>query len=315
MSLVPLGESGAKIPSLGIGTWNSPKDQVGESIKIALKMGYRHIDCAWVYKNEKEVGDALKEIFAQGEINREDVFITSKCWNTHKAPSNVRNACLYTMQCLGVDYLDLYLVHWPVAWKFIEFGGNQWGGEPGEDGLKGTRFDNVPLHQTWAEMEKLVEEGLVKHIGVSNFSIQHLMDLLTYARIKPTCNQVELHPYHAQYDLINFCLYHHITPVAYSPLGSSVEWQKGRPNIRDDPVITRIARERHETPSQTIIRWHIQRGHVVIPKAINPTHIEENFHAVSSRPLTEAQMHEIFELDQKGPGRYLTGDLPWNGFA
>jgi len=232
-----------------------------------------------------------------------------------KAPQTVREACLYTMKCLGVDYLDLYLVHWPVVWKFIPFDGPQWGGEQGEDGVNGTRFDRVPLHQTWAEFEKLVDEGLVKSIGVPNFSIQLLMDLLTYARIKPSCNQIELHPYHAQYELINFLNYHHITPVAYSPLGSSVEWQKGKPNIREDPVITRIARQRNETPSQTIIRWHVQRGHVVIPKAINPVHIEENLRAVSSRPLTEAQMKEIEALDQKGPGRYLNGDLPWSGFA
>jgi diketogulonate reductase-like aldo/keto reductase len=237
-----------------MGTWNSPKDQVGESIIRALNLGYRHIDCAWIYKNEKEVGEALKKVFAEGHIKREDIFITSKVWNTHKSAKTVREACIFTMKSLGVEYLDLYLVHWPVAWKFVDFDGPQWGGEAGEDGLNGTRFDRAPLHQTWAEMEKLVDDGLVKSIGISNFNIQLMLDLLTYARIKPSCNQVELHPYHPQPDIINFCNYHHIKPVAYSPLGSAVEWQKGKPNVRDDPVIHSIAKERNETPSQTIIR-------------------------------------------------------------
>jgi len=315
MSVVPLGNSRTTIPVLGIGTWNSPRELVGGSIRKALQLGYRHIDCAWIYKNEIEVGEELTKVFNEGQIKREDLFITSKVWNTHKSPKTVREACLYTCKSLGVKYLDLYLVHWPVAWKFVEFDGNQWGGEPGDDGINGTRFDSVPLHQTWAAMEKLVEEGLVKSIGVSNFNIQLLMDLLTYARIKPVCNQIELHPYHPQIDLVNFCNYHHITPVAYSPLGSSIEWQKGKPNIKDDPVITRIAKERNETTSQTLIRWHIQRGHVVIPKAINPKHIEENFLASQSAPLTDVQMRDILALDKRGPGRYLTGDVPWNAFS
>jgi len=281
----------------------------------AINAGYRHIDCAWVYKNEKEVGDALTQVFHQGHVKREDIFITSKCWNTHKLGHNVRDACEYSMRCLGVTYLDLYLVHWPVAWQFVPFDGNLWGGENGEDGLKGTRWDRAPLHQTWAEMERLVDDGLVKHIGISNFNIQLTLDLLTYARIKPVCNQVELHPYHAQNDLLNCMKYFHITPVAYSPLGSSVEWQKGKRNIREDPVITRIAHERGESTSMTLIRWHVQRGHVVIPKAINPTHISENIRATTTHPLTEHQMNEINALDQGGPGRYLIGDLPWNAFC
>jgi len=191
-----------------------------------------------------------------------------------------------------------------------------WGGENGEDGQRGTRFDRVPLHETWAEMEALVDEGLVKQIGVSNFNVQLLMDLMTYARIRPVCNQVELHPYLPQNDLMACMRYFGLTPVAYSPLGSSVEWQKGKPNIREDPVVVRIAQERGETPSQVLIRWHVQRGHVVIPKAVNPVHIEENFRAAfENEVLSEVQMRDLNGLDKGPNGRYLHGDVAWSGFA
>jgi len=188
-----------------------------------------------------------------------------------------------------------------------------WGGENGEDGQRGTRFDRVPLHETWAEMEALVDEGLVKQIGVSNFNVQLLMDLMTYARIRPVCNQVELHPYLPQNDLMACMRYFGLTPVAYSPLGSSVEWQKGKPNIREDPVVVRIAQERGETPSQVLIRWHVQRGHVVIPKAVNPVHIEENFRAAfENEVLSEVQMRDLNGLDKGPNGRYLHGGcLEW----
>jgi len=171
------------------------------------------------------------------------------------------------------------------------------------------------MYQSWAEMEKLVDDGLVRHIGVSNFNIQLLLDMLTYAKIKPVCNQIELHPYNAQNDLVACCKYFNITPVAYCPLGSTAEWQKGKPNIRDDPVIRRIAQERNESTSSTLIRWHVQKGWSVLPKSLNPHHIQDNFNAGHSQPLTESQMKEINALDKGGLGRYVPGDIPWNLFC
>ena len=190
------------LPRVGFGTWEVPRDEAVRVVSAAIDAGYRHIDCAWIYKNEKEVGEALKKKFEEGKVKREDLFITSKLWNTHKSPEDVRSAVKYTIECLGVGYLDLYLVHWPVTWHPVPLDSSLWGGEAPEGGESGSNFSYVPLSATWSVMEKLVEEGLVKQIGVSNFGVQLLGDLLTYCKIKPICNQVELHPYHSQPSLL-----------------------------------------------------------------------------------------------------------------
>jgi diketogulonate reductase-like aldo/keto reductase len=194
------------LPVVGFGTWEVPPVDVERVIANAIDAGYRHIDCAWIYKNEKEVGAALRKACEGGKVKREELFITSKVWNTHKSPEDVRLAVTYTLQCLGLDYLDLYLVHWPVTWHPVPLDSALWGGEAPEGGESGSNFSYVPLSDTWRAMEKLVEEGLVKQIGVSNFGVQLLADLLTYAKIKPICNQVELHPYHAQPSLLKVAL-------------------------------------------------------------------------------------------------------------
>lgn len=313
---VALGKQGATIPQIGFGTWESPGDQVGAALEAAIDAGYRHIDCAWIYKNEKAIGEALRKIFASGKVKRSDLFITSKLWNTHKKAAEVEQAARYTIECLGIEYLDLYLVHWPVAWEPVPLDGALWGGEaPSEGAAPGTRFAKAPLHETWAALEALVDAGLIKNIGVSNFGVQLLADLLTYARIAPVCNQVELHPYHAQPELVKACAYFGLTVVAYSPLGTTPQWQKGKPNVREDPVIKRIAEQRGETTIDVIIRWHVQRGYVVLPKSLSAVHIQANLQAASLSPLSDEHFAEINALDKGGPGRYIPGDIPWNSFA
>ena len=315
--LIILGkDSKHTIPAVGFGTWESPAEEVGAAIEAAIEAGYRHIDCAWIYRNEKAVGAALQRVFARGVVKRGDLFITSKCWNTHKAPADVRAACAYTLECLGLDYLDLYLVHWPVSWHPVPLDGALWGGEPPHAAaLPGTNFSPVPLAATWGAMEALVDAGLARHIGVSNFGVQLLADLLTYARIRPACNQVELHPYHAQPELLKACGFWGVTVVAYSPLGTTVGWQRGKPNVREDPVVLRVAQERGESPVQTIIRWHVQRGTSLVPKSLSAAHIQANFLAAQAPALSDEHFAAINALDRGGPGLYIPGDLPWNSFA
>lgn len=278
-----------QIPSVGLGTWRSAKGKVGEAIEYAIiKSNYRHIDCASVYGNEKEIGNAFDKVFGPGKVKREEVFITSKLWNTDHHPSNVEAACRKTLTDLKLDYLDLYLVHWGIA---FEYGGEL---EPiDEKGM--VKTENVPTIDTWREMEKLVDKGLVKSIGVANFTVSMLVDLLSYARIKPVINQVEIHPYNSQEQLVAYCRKKDIVVTAYSPLGS----QEGNANLRpvNDKKIIEIAGTYGKTPAQILIRWLIQRGLAAIPKSISPERISGNIN-VYDFILSDGDMNEIAKLNR-----------------
>ncbi|KAF9522574.1 NADP-dependent oxidoreductase domain-containing protein [Crepidotus variabilis] len=254
--------SGDKIPSIGLGVWRSAPNDVGEAVKVALKAGYRHIDDAWIYGNEREVGNAIKE----SSVPRKDIWITSKLWNTFHKPEHVEWAVDDTLSKLGTSYLDLYLIHWPVAFN--------------EDQEVDWELTENP-YPTWQKMEEMVEKGKIRNIGVSNFNIRRLQNLTANnLKIKPAINQVELNYWYPQPELLQWSKDHGILLEAYSPLGSA-ERVKETLQI---PEVKHIAEKLDISPAQVYISWHIQRGTIVLPKSVTPARIEENF-KVSRLPL------------------------------
>ncbi|EGG19785.1 hypothetical protein DFA_06886 [Cavenderia fasciculata] len=277
--------NGKKIPVIGFGTWKSPKNVVGESIKQAIKAGYRHLDCAAIYKNEKEVGAALKEVFDSGLIKREELFITSKLWCTCHSKENVEKHLKITLADLGLDYLDLYLVHWPLAFEYT--------GECLEinpvDENGNTKLARIPMRQTWEAMEKLVDQGLVRSIGVANCNVQTIIDILSYARIRPAMNQVELNPYNTQQRLKYFCHLNGIQLTAYSPLGHG--------KLITDKVVCELAKKYNRSVANILCRWAIQQGFTVIPKSVNPDRIKDNFKVLDFK-IDESDMSILNNLNK-----------------
>jgi len=204
--------NGDKISMLGLGTWLSKGNEVYDAVIEAIRIGYRHIDCAYIYRNEKEIGRALKDAMTAGLVKREDLFITSKLWNSDHEPDRVEVAVRKSLRDLQLDYLDLYLIHWPIAFKTKH--------EMANDVSDLVSLDEIPLHVTWQAMERLQLKGLTKHIGVSNFNIPKLKLLIDRAVVLPEVNQVELHPYFQQHELVQFCKLNGILVTAFSPLGS-----------------------------------------------------------------------------------------------
>lgn len=246
--------SGDKIPSVALGVWKAEPADVKGAVKAALEAGYRHIDEAWAYGNEAEVGEVIK---ASG-IPRKDIWITSKLWNNHHAPEDVEGAIDESLSKLGTDYLDLYLIHWPVAF--------------GKDGKLDVKLTENP-YPTWKKLEEMVEKGKVKNIGVANFNIRRMEELLAQPlKIKPAVNQVELNYWNPQPELLKWAKEKGILLQAYSPLGSSdkVKETLELPEVKD------VAKELGITPAQVIISWHIQRGTVVLPKSVTPSRVVEN---------------------------------------
>jgi diketogulonate reductase-like aldo/keto reductase len=290
--------TGAQMPILGLGTYKIVPEQATESVRYAIEeCGYSHIDCAAIYMNEKEIGRAFEKIFHTGSKKREEIFITSKLWNSEHKRNDVKAAYEKTLADLRIEYLDLYLMHWGIAIPPSQVGPR---GRMTEqfDNQGYLVTDNVSVRETWEAMEELVNLGLVKAIGVANFTVPMLVDLLTYAKIKPAVNQVELHPYLQQKELLEFCDHNGIIVTAYAPLGSPGNFrEKNFPNISKDEKILAMAEKYGKTPSQIIIRWGIQRRTVLIPKSANSNHIRENF-AVFDFQLSNDDMNEINKLDR-----------------
>jgi len=276
------------MPTIGLGTWKSEPNKIGAAVKYALlEAGYKHIDGAAIYRNEPEIGKIYKEVFKT--LKREDIFITSKLWNTNHDPVHVEEACRQTLADLQLDYLDLYLMHWGIAFKP---GGEL---EPVENGKVLT--ENISVRQTWEAMEQLVEKGLVKSIGVANFNTTMLLDLLTYAKIKPVINQIEVHPYNAQSKLIKYCRDNDIVVTAYSPLGRQGAQGVTGPRLFDDQVIKELSVKYAHSPSQILINWALMRGTIAIPKSVTPSRIKENIQ-VYDFELSVEDMAKIESLNQ-----------------
>lgn len=280
-------KNGDPMPLLGLGTYKSLDNELHEAIISAIKTGYRMIDCAAYYKNEKPIGEALQEAFRQGLVKREEMFITSKLWNNNHAPEHVEEALRNTLRDLQLDYLDLYLIHWPVALKH-DIGSP----EKASDLLS---LEECPLTETWKAMELVQEKALCRHIGVSNFSIPKLKELIAMARIKPEMNQVEMHPYLQQQELLDFCRSEQILMTAYSPLGRNMPI-KNKVGLTREPIIMDIARQHHCSPTQLIIAWGMQRGIAIIPKSVHPGRIEENYKSTDIT-LSPDEMKQIATLD------------------
>jgi alcohol dehydrogenase (NADP+) len=284
------------MPALGLGTWQAPKGEVGQAVLEAIRLGYRHIDCAAIYGNEKEIGEALETAFRAGDVRREELWITSKLWNNRHGHKNVRPAIEKTLADLRLDYLDLYLIHWPVPMKYVvphvpdQF----------------LTLEEQPIADTWLGMEEVLEAGLTRHIGVSNFSIKKLTHLLDVARHNPEVNQVEMHPLLAQNALCRFCEAEKIHITAYTPLGrpASGDRPADAPELLESPVVTAIAEQHECTPAQVVLAWAMERGTAPIPKSTNPRRLAENL-ASQNVALTDADMAALNKLDRHY--RYVDG--------
>ncbi|EGD76485.1 aldo/keto reductase [Salpingoeca rosetta] len=295
MSAVPVIKlhSGASFPQVGLGTWKAEKGKVGAAVKYAVtECGYRHLDCASNYLNEDEIGDALAELFESGAVKREDLWITGKLNNPYHHKEHVMPHLKKTLLDLRLDHLDLWLMHWPVAFKYLQ--------EVTQAANPGAaKVDHsVSIRETWEAMEACVEAGLVKHIGLSNVPAIIVHDIMTYAKIKPAVIQNEMHPYCQQPALCEYARRLGIAMTAYSPLGtgSNHSWTGGDVLLQD-PVLAAIAAKHGKTPAQVCIRWAVQRGTVVIPKSTHDHRIRQNIESVGFE-LDEEDMQKIAALDR-----------------
>eukprot|EP00899_Mesostigma_viride_P009495 jgi/Mesvir1/18547/Mv17065-RA.1 len=289
--------------------------QIEDVICDAVKTGYRSIDCASVYGNEAKIGKGLKKCFDAGTCRREDLFLTSKLWNTYHAKDHVRPACERTLKDLGVKYLDLYLMHFPISLKYVPFKERypvDWVYDPksGKQMPEGLMFEDITVRETWEAMEKLVDDGLVKAIGVANFNCALMMDLLKYARIKPAVWQVELHPYLQQPMLLEYAKSRGIAVSGYSPLGALSYHEMGMykdKSVLDDPCITKLADKHGKSTAQIALRWGLQKGAAVLVKTCSHGRLEDNMN-VFDFELDETDMKDISVCDKgmhfNDPGVY-----------
>jgi alcohol dehydrogenase (NADP+) len=290
--------TGAQMPAIGLGTFGSDHvsaEQIAEAVKGAVRCGYRHLDCASVYGNEDRIGEALRELFAAG-LKRQDLWVVSKLWNDKHAEQDVIPSCRKSLADLGLDYLDMYLVHWP----FPNF-------HPPGCSVESRSPDARPyIHEnfmkTWRQMERLVDLGLVRHIGTSNMTIPKLKLLLRDARIRPAINEMELHPHFQQPELFEFVRAHGIEPVGYSPVGSPSRPERDRtPEDTvdiEDPVIVGIAERRGVHPAVVCVKWAVQRGQTPIPLSTSRPHYLANLKSTVSEPLSADDMRAISGIDR-----------------
>jgi D-xylose reductase len=301
------------MPALGLGTWKIPRDVCAETVHAAIAAGYRHLDCACDYGNEVEVGLGIARAIDEGLVTREDLWITSKLWNTYHRPEHVEPAIRRTLADLGVGYLDLYLIHFPISLRFVPFEVRyppEWLFDPDATPAR-MEFDDVPIASTWAAMQELVPAGLTRNIGVCNMTTGFLMDLLAGARIPPAVLQVEMHPYLTQERLVRFAAQNGIAVTAFSPLGAgsyvSLGMAETSQSALEDPVVREIAERMAATPAQVVLAWAMQRGTNPIAKSSSADRLRENLGA-QDLTLSESDMAAISGLDQhlrfNDPGQF-----------
>lgn len=281
-----------KMPAIGLGTWKMVDGVAKTAVKTALELGYRHIDCAAIYLNEHDIGEAFSSWFAQGG-KRDDLWITSKLWNDCHQPEHVEAALKKTLTDLQIDELDLYLIHWPIAQKH--------GVLRPQSAADFIPLSEIPISDTWQAMEDCFKKGLCKSIGTSNFSPSKLQTLLDNESVKPAVNQVETHPYFPQDELLEFCHHNDIAFTGYSPLGSGdrphVMRVDADPNLFEDEVIKSLAAERNITPGQVMLAWAINRGTVPIPKSANEARLKENL-AAAEIEFSPEEMTRLSEANK-----------------
>ncbi|KAF8303387.1 Aldo/keto reductase [Clavulina sp. PMI_390] len=293
MATAPLRNGVGSIPVTGLGTYLSKKKEVEHAVEHAIRAGYRHLDLALVYANQDEVGAALKKVIPS-VVKREDLFITTKLWNTNHRPENVPKDLDRSLKQLEIDYVDLWLMHWPVAF------------------LKGsTELDNsVTVAETWIAMSNMLKTGKVKNVGVSNFTVSNLKQLIAATGIKPAVNQVELHPFLQQDELLEYCAREGIHVTAYFPLGGQAS--KKRPSLMNHPVVNEVTKNYpNATTAQVLLAWARARGYSVIPKSVTPDRIKSNFRVIELTPEDRQKITDIGKGNQK---RFVTtkGMFKWN---
>ncbi|CDS40302.1 aldo keto reductase family 1 member B4 [Echinococcus multilocularis] len=284
--------NGAAIPSIGLGTWQIPISGVVRAVDSALDYGYRHIDCAFECENEVYIGAALKRHFEENGLRRQQIFVTSKLWSTFHQKDRVIENCIRSLHALNLEYLDLYLINWPVSLKpATEVFPLIPSGEPD--------YDNLRLEDTWTAMEQLVRCGLVRSIGLANFNKKQILRILECCDIPPAVLQVESHPYFLNEDIINFARGSGMQVTAYAAIGSSYleAKDKGVMHILDDPVVSAIAKVHGKTAAQVLIRFALQRNLIVIPKSFNPEKIKENIE-VFDFELSFDEMERLHALNR-----------------
>ena len=299
--------TGSKIPAIGLGTFGSDRisgEQIAEAVLGAAAVGYRHFDCAAVYQNENLIGHSLRKIL-EGGVPREELWITSKLWNDKHAEEDVIPAFEKSLKDLQLDYLDLYLIHWP----FPNFHA------PGCDVTSRSPEAKPYIHEnfmkTWRKLEELVTSGLVRHIGTSNMTIHKLRLVLRDAKIKPACNEMELHPHFQQPELFQFVIGNGMVPIGFSPIGSPARPGRDRTESDtvdiEDPVIVKIAERLNVHPAVVCVKWAVQRGQIPIPFSVNRRNYLSNLQAIVAGPLTAEEMELISRIDRDC--RLIKGDV------
>ena len=294
---------GASMPRVGLGLWKIARDRTAGLVLDAIEAGYRHLDSAADYGNEAEAGEGIRRALAAGHCRREDLWVTSKLWNTYHHPDHVRPACERSLSDLGVDYLDLYLVHFPISLRYVDFAERyppEWFFDPAAR-RPVMEIASVPLSDTWAAMEDLIEQGLVKRIGVCNYTSGLLHDLFAYARIRPVVLQVESHPYLTQEALLRLARQYGLAATAFSPLGAAsyveLEMAADTDSVLTEPVVAGAAARLDRSPAQIVLRWALQRGTAVIPKTSRRERLRENLELFDFS-LNEEEMAGISALNR-----------------